>query len=317
MTTSELDLSLPPTAIAPDAVVPRPGGSGRGTGPEGPLVDGAWVLAALARRLTRPAPARPDPLEDAVEGVLRAAGLAARADDEHALTRGRALRSQLAQVLALADPTTCGEWAQHDDGTLLAQGRASGALAAVLTSARTAPRALVERLAAPGARFLDVGTGVGAICAQLCVRLPGLSATAIDVLPRVLRLAAAELAAAGVADRVELREQDVRDLDETGAYDVVWVPLPLLEQPLVAVAVRNAVRALRPGGWLIVPVGPDHEPGLQRELARLRAAAVGGNPGARRDVEPLLREAGLDEVHELVTPRGGPTVVAARAGGAR
>jgi hypothetical protein len=98
----------------------------------------------------------------------------------------RGLRSQLAQMLAVADPAGAVRWADLDDDTLLAQGRASGTnIGSFLGPGGPTPDALQQRLAASGAVFLDVGTGVGAICAALCQKLPALRCVGLDIMPRV------------------------------------------------------------------------------------------------------------------------------------
>jgi hypothetical protein len=62
------------------------------------------------------------------------------------------------------------------------------------------------------------------------------SVVRIDVLPRVLALAAGLVAASPAADRVQLREQDVAGL-------------------------AAVVRALEPGGWLMVGHAPSRPAG--------------------------------------------------------
>jgi methylase of polypeptide subunit release factors len=94
---------------------------------------------------------------------------------------------------------------------------------------------LAEALARPGARMLDVGTGVAAMAVAYAELFPELTVVGLDVLPRALALAAATVAASGVADRVVLREQDVTTLDdeqaqrllcEAALQDVTTAPTP-------------------------------------------------------------------------------------------
>ena len=60
---------------------------------------------------------------------------------------------------------------------------------------------LASRLAAPGARMLDIGTGVGALAVGFGEAFPQLHVPGIDVLDRALGRARQTLAASGVAAR--------------------------------------------------------------------------------------------------------------------
>lgn len=73
---------------------------------------------------------------------------------------------------------------------------------------RPSTETLVEiaRRSRPG-RFLDVGTGSGAVAVALAVR--GWAGTATDVSPRALAVAAANAARHGAADRIRFVEADV------------------------------------------------------------------------------------------------------------
>jgi len=278
--------------------------------------DSAWLLAALARRLHGVAlgDGLAAVVDDAAREVLEVAGVEVDAlGPEEAAVRARALRSVFAQLVALSDAEAVPSWGELDDGTLLAQGRASGMLARVLLDPHGPfPRGLAEKLAEPGAVFLDVGVGVGAICATLCGGFPGLRCVGLDILPRALELAEHELAARGVRDQVELRLQDVQDLQDEDAYAVSWIPLPLLPEPVARAALARVAVATRPGGWLLVAAGrPEGDP-LRRAIARLRAATVGGNPADEADVRTWLDETGFVDVQPVVTPPAAPHLLTAR-----
>ena len=141
-----------------------------------------------------------------------------------------------------------------DDATLVSQGRSSGGLWSILAAADgPVPTALLNRPGAPDAVFLDVGVGVGGICVALCRAFPQLRCVGgLDMLPRALRLADSELTAVGVRHRLELREQDVQDLSDSEAFDVAWLPLPLLPEDVARTAISGVTRALRTDGWLVV-----------------------------------------------------------------
>ncbi len=75
------------------------------------------------------------------------------------------------------------------------------------------------------------------------------------MLPHVLRLAATTIAQSTVADRVEIREQDVATLDESAAYDLVWIPAPFVPAVALEAGTANVARALVPGGWVLLAHG--------------------------------------------------------------
>jgi SAM-dependent methyltransferase len=278
--------------------------------------DDAWLLAALTRHLhsTALGDELSSPVDEAAADVLRAVGIPLDVmGPEEAAVRARAMRSVFAQLLALSDASAVPSWGELDDGTLLAQGRASGGLVRFLLDPEGPfPRALVERLAHPGAVFLDVGVGVGAICATLCGAMPELTCVGLDILPRALELAEQELTARGVRDRVELRLQDVQDLEDADAFDTAWVPLPLLPEAVARRGLERVAAALRPGGWLLVAAGrPEPDP-VRRAIARLRAATVGGCPADELDVREWLAEAGFVDVAPVGTPPAAPHLITAR-----
>jgi SAM-dependent methyltransferase len=272
--------------------------------------DEAWLLAAVTRLLLRGEAARDD-LDRAAARLAAAAGVVVPGGDM-ALAGGRALRSQLAQLLALADPNTPVRWDQLDDATLLAQGRASSMNAVMWLMPDSPFPAVRDALTRTGAAFLDVGTGVGAICGALCARLPELRCVGLDISPRPLALADRELTALGVRDRVELREQDVARLDDVDMYDVAWIPLPLLPVQIVEVAVERVVRALKPGG--VVIAAANRQPGDEHAaaMATLQALTVGGNPAFQEDVKAWLARAGAVDLVDVPTPPMAPAIVVAK-----
>jgi SAM-dependent methyltransferase len=141
-----------------------------------------------------------------------------------------------------------------------------------------------------------------------------LTCVGLDILPRALGLAEAELTAAGVRHRVELREQNVQDLSEEDAFDVAWVPLPLLSEAAARDAISRVSRALRPGGWLVVAANrPDpHPDALDEAVGRLRVLAVGGCRALRDEVGRWLDTSGVVEVHELPLPPYAPVILVGR-----
>ena len=163
-----------------------------------------------------------------------------------------------------------------------------------------APRltGLAERLASPEAAFLEVGTGAGGLVIALCELYPQLHGTGIDVWAPALAIARECAARAGVDERVRLRREDVVELDERDAYDLVWLAADFVGPEALPVAVRRTLSATRPGGWMILSFrgGVDE---LRVALARLRTARDGGTLLWAAEAESMLENAGWCEVWSL------------------
>ncbi len=80
-------------------------------------------------------------------------------------------------------------------------------------------RALAECGVKPGDRLLEIGCGWGALAEEAAARL-GASVTGLTLSDEQLDFARARMTRCGVADRVDLRLQDYRDLDD-GPFDAV------------------------------------------------------------------------------------------------
>lgn len=161
--------------------------------------------------------------------------------------------------------------------------------------------------------MLDVGTGVAAMAIAYAEQFPALTVVGLDVMPRALALAADRIAGAGVGDRVVLRQQDVATLDEVARYALAWLPAPFLPPPVLSAALPRVVRALAPGGWVILAHGKLPEDPVDAALDRLRTAAYGGTGLDDAQAEQLLHEAGLSDVSTAPTPEGAPSITVGRA----
>jgi len=272
----------------------------------------AWCLAALTLVLTQHDD--DDGTHAAALELIDALGLAdavrAIPSDARAGFAGQT-RAPLLQTAALL--TRDAAWMEQPDDALIAQGRAS-AQGVPMFAQHVLPEltGLAERFAEPGARMLDVGTGVAALAVAYAEYFPNLHVVGLDVMPRVLRLAQTTIAASSAADRVVAREQDVAQLDEDAAYDLVWLPAPFIPETPLREAVPRMARALRPGGWFMIGHGKYGSDPVDDAVSRLKTVAFGGtaldNPAADR----LLTDAGLVEVRTLATPPGTPALTVGR-----
>lgn len=177
------------------------------------------------------------------------------------------------------------------------QGRASSATADFIAR-ELLPRMPGSRdaLEAGSPRFLDVGVGVAAISARLCQIYPALTCVGIDVLPDVLSLADSELAAMGLADRVELRLQSASELSDEEAFDLAWLPQPFIPRAAFEAAIPRIRLALLPDRWVVVPlaVGRAQDP-FEVAVFAHTAEVLGGGPIRVADAEDLLGSAGFDQ----------------------
>ena len=137
-----------------------------------------------------------------------------------------------------------------DDALLQGIGRLSASIVEAVRAAEGVVDGL-DRLAAPGARLLDVGTGTGWLAIALARTYPELHVVGIDIFESALDLARRNVGDAGLDGRVELRLQDAADLGGGDEYDVIWLPLPFLPSEVVPRVLDACRQTLRTGGWLL------------------------------------------------------------------
>ena len=272
----------------------------------------AWSLAALA--LTAQGDGPPE-LTAAARELLAAAGLIAAPGTPlpglGTATPGQ-IASQAAAALHQASALAGGrgyEWGTQSDEALVAQGRVS-AQRAVTVARFMLPMMgdLAGRLAAPGARLLDVGTGTGALAVAFARVFPQVHVLGIDVLDRVLGLARQAIAVSEVGGRVTVRKQDVANFADDAGFDLAWLPAPFFAEPALHVGLPRIVAALRPGGWLIVGHGKFGGTPVEDALTRLKTLAYGGTLIVDAAACQLLHNAGLTSVRTVPTLADAPAI---------
>ena len=270
----------------------------------------AWATAALA--LVAGQGGSP-PLRRSAEEVLEVLGITL-APETSSLERSGVAAQAAAPLMQTSALLTRGEvWVDQPDEAIVAQGRASAQGAAAFERLGLPFMAgLAEALATPGARMLDVGTGVAALAASYAELFPELTVVGIDVLPRVLALAEDLLRSSPVADRVVLREQDVSELTDEATFALAWLPAPFVPEGALRAGLPRVVRALVPGGWLIVGHGKFADDPLDDALTRFKTVSYGGTPLSNPQAQGLLAEAGLAEVTTVPTPAGAPAITVGR-----
>jgi hypothetical protein len=141
---------------------------------------------------------------------------------------------------------------------------------------------------------------------------PQLTVVGIDVLPRVLALAARTVAASSVGDRVILRQQDVSSLNEPQTYALAWLPAPFVPESALHAGVPRVVESLRPGGWLMLGHGKYGGSAVNDAVGRFKTIAYGGTALNDEQAQGLLRSAQLVDVRSVPTPHGAPAITVAR-----
>ena len=266
---------------------------------------GRWMvateaLAAAGAELALAGPqdgADPD-VTAAVREVSAAAGLPPLGElaPPQRETIAALIRMCLRQAQDLADdPGRPPGWTFTHPDILTGWGRGSAMVAGLLA---TAPQFTEVR------SFLDVGTGVGLLAIAAARTWPAATVTGIDIWEPALEIAAGNIKAAGLTDRVTIQRADVTSIDEAGSYDCAWFPTFFVSEPVLDAAVPRLVRALRPGGWLVLGrMDPPPDPVAQAASA-LRTIRGGGADFAAPRLVSALEAAGCADAGAL--PRRGP-----------
>jgi len=171
---------------------------------------------------------------------------------------------------------------------------------------------LAERFDAPeGGVFLDVGVGVAETACAFCDAVPRSRVVGLDPLPKAIELAKQTVAAHGLGDRIELRQQGVEQLEDEAAFDLAWLPLPFIPSSVVAEGLKRVWRALKPGGWLLLP-GSTMEPGARGEVARWQVHLSGGTLLSDDERARVVQDVGFSPPVPINSPPGAPAIVAVR-----
>jgi SAM-dependent methyltransferase len=180
-------------------------------------------------------------------------------------------------------------------------------------------------------RIIDFGSGLGQFTRAMARQVPGGTVVGIERNREQLSLARRLAEEDGEASLVEFREGDVLDANlEWGTYDVAHTRFVLEHVPEPLRVVKAMVRAVRPGGRVIL-ADDDHdvlrywpEPPGWSELWRAYMRTydrIGNDPYIGRRLVQLLHEAGAQLVRNTWIFFGGcagmeifPTLAANMAG---
>jgi precorrin-6B methylase 2 len=190
-------------------------------------------------------------------------------------------------------------WVLRDPASLQGLGDASRQnVRSIVALAADRPR-LAASLAG---RFLDIGTGVGGMALEAAEQCPSLRVVGIDIWEPSLALARMNAAASPHAERIEIRAQDVTQLDEPAAYTLAWLPTPFMRRPVGEVALDHLAAALVSNGHLVVGLYAIPTDKVGAALMALRIVRNGGYVWDIAEIEQQLRARGFVDVETCVIP---------------
>lgn len=103
-----------------------------------------------------------------------------------------------------------------------------------------------------GGRVVDVHCGGGRWLIAMARRFPGLELVGIEFEEDSVARALANVAAAGLTDRITIRQAGATDPGKVGEYDLAYFQYALHQLPDAPAVLRAAWSALRPAGRLMV-----------------------------------------------------------------
>ena len=186
-------------------------------------------------------------------------------------------------------------YARHpQDAAWFAQGMGQATAILVSQLAKAGFRPLT------GGRIVDVGGSQGTLLSYLLQAVPGATGVLLDR-PEALAAAPGYLAAAGLADRVELVSGDFLHDIPAGDLHVICHTLHNWDDEHARMIIGNCARASHPGAGLMVidqvlPEGPEASVAHLMDLTMM--LALGGQERTRAEHEALLGPAGYSLVRD-------------------
>jgi precorrin-6B methylase 2 len=230
----------------------------------------------------------PPEVAAALDAVLAAAGLAELGElppPQQAVVLGM-IRMTLGHALELLDnPDRAPGWSYTDPAILDGYGRGSAMLPAAMSQAHPDLANVTN--------FLDVGTGVGLLACAAAQVWPNAHVVGIDPWETSLSRARANVDAAGLSDRVELRQTTLDGVSDDAAFDCVWIPSFFLTDDVLVDGLAVALRALKPGGWVVVGAAKQSPDPLGNAVGSLRWIRGGGTVLDPETGVKLLEQAGF------------------------
>ncbi|MDZ7731731.1 MAG: class I SAM-dependent methyltransferase [Acidimicrobiia bacterium] len=195
---------------------------------------------------------------------------------------------------ALREPGSVGAW-DHDDAEVIRAQSDTGHLFEMgLQMVLPAMPGAAEALEESGSAFLDVGCGAGAVGFVVLRLFPACRVVGLDVNTTALEQCRSRVAEEGLAERFEVRNQPVEELDDVDEFDLSFFPHTFIPREVCDEGLRRVARATKPGGWVVALCWAlEIDDPLLRAVRGFRARLWGGSPSRGSDVAEQLRAAGL------------------------
>jgi SAM-dependent methyltransferase len=155
----------------------------------------------------------------------------------------------------------------------------------------------IQKLWQRGGWHMELGCGVGRDLLRIAVSYPKVTVVGVDLSREVLDEVSAQARSLGIADRVQVRCCDARQIEEVGIYDtIMWSQIFFPSETREKTA-HVAFQALKPGGYFLLPL-LDNSP-MDRLIFRHWGLSY-FSPG---EIRAELEQAGFEFVHLVDHPR--------------
>jgi SAM-dependent methyltransferase len=175
----------------------------------------------------------------------------------------------------LKNPSRPPVWCIEDPSVLQSMGDMSRVLPRRIMAFAADRPALAKALTG---RFLDVGTGVGAIALEAAARNPTLKVVGLDIWDPAIEIAKTNVAASAFRERIEIRKQSIVDLAEKATFTLAFLAAPFMGKALIETALDRLAVALAPEGYLVVSIYIPPADSVIGPLTELRRVRNGGYP---------------------------------------
>ncbi len=142
----------------------------------------------------------------------------------------------------------------------------------------------------PGARVLDLATGTADVALEVLRQQPTARVVGLDPSIRMLQIAEGKIAAAGLADRIELHRGEAETLPfDDGSFDAITIAWGIRNVADRPAALREMARVVRPGGRIVILESTEPRSGLLAPVTRLYLRLVVPRLGAWLSQERAYR----------------------------